>query len=144
MTRQADGSRELEKKTREEQSFPCSNVSWGELRVTLTDSSATGVAAYLNVRKKDGIIKKGEKRACAGRPAGLPWAGKAGWSPRPDTAGRGSRRNKWTPDFSVWQTSAPEMSINRQPSDFAGCPDIERSQPLTSLPMKWSRLFSRL
>jgi len=33
--------------------------------VTLTDSSATGAAAYLNVRKKDGIIKKGEKRACA-------------------------------------------------------------------------------
>lgn len=58
--------------TREEQSFPCSNVSRGELHVTLTDSSANGAAAYLNARKKDGIIKKGEKRARADRPTGRP------------------------------------------------------------------------
>lgn len=68
MTRRTDGSRELKNKKEKKnmggtQSFPCSNVSRrGEHHVTLTDSSANDAAAYLNARKKEGIIKKGETR----------------------------------------------------------------------------------
>lgn len=62
MTRQTDGSRELKKNVGGTILSVFERIARGQHHVTLTDSSANDAAAYLNARKKDGIIKKGEKR----------------------------------------------------------------------------------